>query len=57
MSRKRKKKTNNQTVISVPAPSGISADQWQHIIANAMVEAESLKQSELTHHLKKGAER
>lgn len=44
MSRKRKKKTNNQPIISVPAPSGISADQWQHIIANAMVEAEEMKE-------------
>lgn len=44
MSRKGKKKANNQPVVSVPVPSGISAEQWQHIIANAMVEAEEMKE-------------
>ena len=44
MPRKRKKKANNQPVISAPAPSGISADQWQHIMANAIVEAEEIKE-------------
>lgn len=44
MSRKRKKKANNQPVVSVPVPSGISAEQWQHIMANAMVEAEEMKE-------------
>ena len=44
MSRKRKKKANNQPVVSAPVPSGISADQRQHIIANAMVEAEEMKE-------------
>ena len=44
MSRKRKKKTNNQQIISVPAPSSISAEQWQHIMANAIVEAEEIKE-------------
>lgn len=43
MPRKRNKKANNQPVISAPAPSGISADQWQHIMANAIVEAEAIK--------------
>ena len=44
MSRKGKKKANNQPVVSVPVPSSISAEQWQHIIANAMVEAEEMKE-------------
>ena len=44
MSRKRKKKANNQPVVSAPVPSGISAEQWQHIMANAMVEAEEMKE-------------
>lgn len=44
MSRKRKKKVNNQPVVSVPVSSGISTEQWQHIMANAIVEAEEIKE-------------
>ena len=47
MSRKGKKKANNQPVVSVPVPSGISAEQWQHIIANATVEAEEMKEQKI----------
>ncbi len=51
---KRKKKNNNTQpkkpkepiTLSVDADAGFSAEEWQHIIANAMVEAEGIKHQE-----------
>ena len=46
MAKERKKKKTHQstTPINVSLPSGMSAEEMQHIIAKAMVEAEELKE-------------
>ena len=50
MAKERKKKNPPQstTPINVALPSGMSAEEMQHIIAKALVEAEELKEQEKT---------
>ncbi len=54
MSKRKKKNNTSRTqkpkepiTLSVDADAGFSAEEWQHIIANAMVEAEEIKDAKI----------
>ena len=58
MAKERKKKNSPQstTPINVSLPVGMSAEEMQHVIAKALVEAEELKEQKKTNNERKSTQ-